>query len=52
MNIHGPQKFPYFPALISMNICEKSLMGEIGEERGSFQSTLLGPNLKKVHLSF
>lgn len=23
MNIHGPQKYPYFPALISMNICEK-----------------------------
>lgn len=33
MNIHSPQKYPYFPALISMNICEKK-KSEGGNWRG------------------
>lgn len=32
MNIHGPQKYLYFPALISTDICEKKSNG--GNWRG------------------
>lgn len=52
MNIHGPQKYPYFPALISMNICEKKSNGGNWREEGVISILSLRPQFKEGSFVF
>lgn len=52
MNIHGPQKFSYFPALISTNICEKKSNGENWRGEGVISILSLRPQFKEGSFVF
>jgi len=52
MNIHGPQKYPYFPALISTNICEKKSNGGNWRGEGVIFILSLRPQFKEGSFIF
>lgn len=52
MNIHGPPKYPYFPALISTNISEKKSNGGNWRGEGVISILSLRPQFKEASFVF